>query len=742
MTRTSQTILSVRVEGLGRGSANALWRWALGDAQTLDADLVYIAGALVSLPEEIGFECDFRAGRSTIGGLTFRLFANAPDTFAQPERAFYTQRPRVVARLLEGVGAATTTLVTDTTGLTGRTLILGNEAIYIDGVVSGATYNVTRGVLGTRAQAHGIEGGEIRGVDDDELYDADDGPILRGRRVELLECPIDGDYPDEVVVWSGVIDEITHPTPNVIEVGCKSALDYLRDVRLCERLWRGQRFSYSAPREPTDIASAGYRRVSGAGVYAPGWALYGWGDKTAVLASAPSDARDATVVFSSDLVQPFYADGVLIDWGEEPPGEVWQIISSARQAPDLDGGGRLSNNLATLTLQVLTTTEAGGNYDAAGGATNYDLGVPNVGAGVPWQLVDVAGIERMRDRMGDLLRVDAIHMGKDGEPMAALEWLSSLWRPYGGVVTGGQGGRVTVALFADSVEATLTAPTLDVDDLLRVEPSQRRRLSDAIDTITVSYADRPGQKPITDRFEDTFNKRRQLAASPTTREDLDLLGVNDPQLVLDLGTAYIQRYSLPIPEVTVQVLGDLDLWPGDLVRVTLAALSGRDVDDPVDGEIYLVSGRRYAWSGGRRVTYRLLAVEQIYTRRGTWAPSAQVTAWDGGTSTATLAANAYTTGRGSFATDVEAFSVLSPSGGDLTILSADDLSVAATCSFTSAGTNSITLSGLGSYTPGAGDILVLRDYPNQGAATEYEPFAVIADFNGDFDGGDGFEWGY
>lgn len=742
MTRTSQTILSVRVEGLGRGSANALWRWALGDAQTLDADLVYIAGALVSLPEEIGFECDFRAGRSTIGGLTFRLFANVPDTFAQPERAFYTQRPRVVARLLEGVGATSTTMkVLTSVDLTARTLILGNEAIYFNYLLSGGTYDVIRGVLGTRAQAHGIEGGEIRGVDDDELYDADDGPILRGRRVELLECPIDGDYPDEVVVWSGVIDEITHPTPNIIEVGCKSALDYLRDARICERLWRARRRSYSEPYGPDGYAQAGYQRVSGATVYAPGWALYAWGDKTAVLDTAPSYELDAGNTFSSDLVQPFYPDGVLIDWSEEPPGEVWQLISTAPQAPDLNGGGRLSNNLATLTLQVLTTTEEGGNYDADGGATNYDLGVPNVGARVPWQLVDVAGIERVRDRMGELLRVDAIHLGKEGEPVPALEWLSSLWRPYGGVITGGQGGRIGVALFADSVEAGAPAPTLGVDDLLRVEPSQRRRLGDAIDTITVSYADRPGQKPITDRFEDTFNKRRQLAASATTREDLELLGVNSAQLVLDLGTAYIQRYSLPIPEVTVQVLGDLDLWPGDLVEVTLPPLSGADVNSPVSEAIYLVSGRRYAWSGGRRVTYRLLAVDQIYTRRGTWAPSAEVTAWDGGTSTVTLAANAYTTSRGPFATDVDAFSFYS-SSGDLTILSGDDLSVKATCAYDSAGTNSMVLSGLGSYTPVAGDILVLRDYPNQGADSEFAIYAVIADFNGDLDGGDGFEWGY
>lgn len=740
------TILALRVEGLGKGiygtGTDGLYRWALEQPFVNDSSGVYVSGALVGLPDEIGFECDFRAGRSSVGGLTFQLLAFVEDAPLQPEQAFYTQRPLVIAKLLEGLssGTGTSTLYTDTPGLTGRTLILGNEALYMESEDSSSTYTATRGVLGTRAAIHGDPGGEIRGQDDDEIFDADDGPILRGRRVELIEVDSDGDYADEVVLWTGVIDEISHPTPNVIEIGCTSALDHLRDRRLCESLWRGRRFSHDAPTALGGSGGAGYIRVGGTNSY-DARALYAWGDKTAVLSAPPGARPDSPITIDSERSTLLYADSALIDWNDEPPQEVWQFFSTAPQAPDLGTGRRLSNNLATLTLQILTTTPLGTNYDSAGGATNYDLGDANIGAGVDWELVDVEGIERARRRLGDLLRVDAVHLGAEGKPVEALAWLSSLWRPYGGVLTGGSGGLITVALFADSTEAGSVATSINVDDIAeRVEPSQRRRLSDAIDSITIAYADRPGVDPIVDTFNDVFNRRRQLKAPSTSREELDLLGCDDRQLVLDLGAAYIQRYNVPIPESTLSLLGQTDLWPGDLCRVTLGMLSGRDVETPVSGEIHLVTGRRYVRKGGNRVTYRLLAVSQIYSNRGAWAPSVQVTSWDSGTSTVTCDANAYTTGDGPFSTDVEAFSTFGTA--DLMILDAGDLSVKATCSSSSYGTNTITLTGLGGYTPVAGDILVLRDYPNQGAGDEFEVYAVISDLNGEYEGGDGYDWGY
>ncbi len=739
------TILAVRVEGLGRGAYGAgsagLYRWALEEPFTNDYASVYVSGALVGLPDELGFSCDFRAGRSSVGGLTFQLFAFVEGAPLQPEQAFYTQTPAVHAQLLDGIDEVQTTVrVLASDDLTGETLILGNEAVYFDYVVSGGTYSVLRGVLGTRARAQGIAGAEIRGVDDNELYNANDGPILRGRRVELIEVSSSGSYADEVVLWTGVIDEINHPTPDVIEIGCTSALDHLRDRRLCESLWRGRRIDWRSLGAGGGYASAGYTRVSGLNAYTPR-GLFAWGDKGAVINNAPASTAGAALSFSSENTEPLYADGILVNWDEEPPAEVWQLFSTAPQAPPLYGTTRLSNNLATLTLQVLTTTELGGNYDAAGGATDYDLALPNLGAGIDWELVDVGGIERVRAQLGDLLRVDAIHLGTDGKPVKALEWLSSLWRPYGGVVTGGQGGRITVALFTDSLEAGADTELIDVYDLAeRVAPTQRRRLADAIDSIAVAYADRPGQEPIIDTFNDVFNRRRQLKAPATSREELDLLGCDDPQLVLDLGSSYIQRYSRPIPELTVQVLGQLDLWPGDLCRVTLGMVSGRSTTQGVDEEVYLVTGRRYRWQGGSRATYALLAVGALYAKRGAWAPTARIASWSSGTSTATCDANAYTTGPGPFATDIEALSRFGTA--DLLILSAADLSVKATCASTGYGANTITLSGLGSYTPVVGDLLVLRDYPNQGAADAFDAFAVVSDANGDFDGGAGYQWGY
>lgn len=728
------TIFAIRVEGLGKPAASAAdkrYRYCTSPMDPAnDSGGLYIRAMDLTVPPEVSFGVDFLGGRSTIGGLRVDLLA-----LPTIRQHFYRSDPQLVAQLTVGVDADDTSFSTDTSGLAGTTVVIGTEVVYLVSEGASGVYSVTRGVLGSLARPHGSSGVAVDGTVDTAIYSATAGGAMAtpGRKIDLLRVDSDGTYADEVVLWAGVINDVDLVGGTVVQLSCNGALDLLQGGRICRDLWRGDLVDQGVTAPDRSWAyhdrRGGGTSVRSVAVAADSRTLYSWGGSALVSDAAPGTNSNSAVL-SDDGDPILVAGSPPIDWGS-PPKSIWCAYSTHPSAPDLDASGsRLSPNLAVLTLQLLTTSASGVNYDVVGGAASYDLGIEDLGLGIPWSLVDVAGIEALAERLGGgltptdggLLYRPHIHLGlKSADPVDVYALLAPEWHALGCVLTEGRGGQITVVDLGD--DADLDAVEITVDQVIDDVAQSRRMVT--VDRVLLEWNNAPGVGTRTDKWDDVFNAQRSLI--PRQRDArLSAPGLANEAIARLLSAVFVQRWRLPIPPVTLIVTADVDLWPGQAVRVTHPVIVDADGTFGVTASTMLVVGRSVRLEAAT-ATYQFLDVGAIYDRRAKWAPSGRVSSAPTSTSVV-LVQNYVTSGNGVYADDIDAIAAAADLGTvKCDILHRTDCSLVTaglTVSSVNTGTRTITFTGAHGAT--ATDFVVLSSYDEQ-VADNQDAWASMAD---------------
>lgn len=625
----------ITIEGIGDAQSDQLYRWSFGSPSFDGAG--YYQPDLYGLPPEIETRIDFREGSSTVGGLRAEL---RPSPLLASW--LYDQLPTPLGKATAALTASGSSLSTDQTAgqLTGQAIVWGREVLYCVFHVGGGTYNVLRGRLGTTAVAHGATA-----TDDVTLFGATSWPVPLDRRVTLgrvWDTP-GASYADEVTLWTGVLRDISAPSPEVIEIVCDSALTLLDEVSICNDLWRGYRVSdrlvfagRSTPRATSGTVSIS---VSAQGAY-----------RDAAWVTEPGGGATLNL-FDGRLLAPALSAEPDLD----TVSEVWEFFRCT--GTGATAALPLSRNVFTLLLQLLTTTATGANFDSLGGATNYDVGVEDLGAGIPWDYVDVAQIESVRARIGPLADFDRLELGFDGEPIQLLKWIQeTLLRPLGCVLTVGAGGKLRVAQLLDQALPTGTTTVTQSDAIYDdPTPAQRRRLRDPVDSVKVSWAWRAGDGTRTDVFNDVFRQRRTIRSSRST-QTLDLRGVGDEGQAEQIAVWYVTGWRYPLGQSRLSGFSTLDLYPGDLISLTHDKIYRvRGGVRGVTGDLCLVIARSLRLADVT-LSFSVLHVGQLFTgQRGLIAPAGRVASYNAGTRTITLDTGVFSSGAGPYATDAAPF---------------------------------------------------------------------------------------
>lgn len=717
------TILGIKIATIGDGALEGAGtltdgriRLATG-VPSWDASNVY-RSVLASFPSEISSDADFQTGSTSIGGLEVGLLRT-------DEIAAWLLRVRFArsTQLTTAITAAGTTVVLDAAVADDTAVMIGRECLML-GTAAGTTYSgCVRGLLGTRAAPHGVGA-----QDDTEVYLAGAAPVF-DLPIELFSVEsVGGSYSTETTLWVGVIHGVTWDGgTGLVKVTADSALDVLGRTTLCRRLWSGVERTRgdlgwlddhdpagdTATATPVDreytyrvalvydgehCARTGLIRSAGGNT---------WGFRPT---SGPVGGVEiAPFGGGPDLPRP-NADGFVEGWGER----VWQLFAATPGAPAVnDAGDALSTNAVTLALQLLTTTADGGNGD-------YDLGVEDLGCGIPASLIDVTGMEAVAEQLGDFAYLDGLYFPLDGKPVKAVDLITRILRPFGLQLVPRTGGKIGVAGLVDGAIDALAVSMADLLDW----PVVDYRAVPAVSEVTVTFDERPGAEPRSDVYRSGYTVTRSVGGINTTL-DLDAPGVG-PARGERLGVDWTTRYSFPIPSIRIVTKAAVvDLWPGDVLSLTHGVLLDPDGARGLSASVCLVTSREVMWDRGV-ITYTLWWVSAIYDRVGRIAPSARVSSYSA--PTVTIAANAFTTATYGYATDAAAWAALVTLAGNIAVLILDsDLSVRGTATLTGTGTNTLTLSSP-SVDPVADDVIVLAAYDNVGAE-EQARYAFAADAN-------------
>lgn len=726
--RREQIILAARVEGLG--DADGLTLWATRAPVSSE---VTVRPVLEALPGELSSEVDWRDGSASVGGvrLDLRATQDALDAFYDQEAP---TRLGLLGQQLSADEASAfydhITIAQDDAGanLVGDFVMVGREAVRCTSPRSTGTYGVTygaeRGQLGTAVTFHGALDG-----DDREVFAAGSRllwPTMRELQVVQLHLATGA----PTILERYVLTDIEAPRPSSIALTADSALEMVRARRLCERLWRGRLVSATAPDAPDPSAA-----YEGAGLPASGWARWQGVRYGELLVSVGGEAAVRTVwaegitgaqvrLLGTEDLLPGSRPWQVEDLGVE---EVWECFSSSPAAPPLAVDGstvyRLASNVIDLVQQLLSTT-AGAGEVAPGTNGPYDLGIPQLGCGVPRQFIDENSFDRARLEIAADPTVESLFLGVDGEPVEALDLIQDLLRPYGYLLASGQGGllglrRLTTAVPDDAPQIT------DAD--LREEVSQRRRLGDPADVAVAEWGDRAGVGPRTATFSDQVALSRQAAGAHST--DLWLRAVSSYDVAESVAIRWIRLWRLALPEWSLAcgLRDDLrGLRAGDVVSVTSSQLIGRKVGGHVargvTAEAMVVTSATQSW-GGAQVQLRGLWTGVLIAKRGRIAPSAQVASVLG--AAITIAANTYSSSLMEGQTDdTFGFEV----GFEVEVRSADLGTSRGTATISTIVGLVITLDAAPSGVV-AGDVLRLAPYDAQVSAARAE-YAFLADASG------------
>lgn len=701
--------LALKIEGVG--TAAGQYRLSTCAAPAWDADALYLP-ALVSWPDEIGVEVDFLTGeaRQTSGRFRVRQTSTL-------RAALYDVLPVVVAEAEAAVGSSSISILTDTTTLAGTVIHWGREAILLGTHAGSGTYTgCTRGHLGTQATRHG-DGSQP----DLELYARPWS--LKGRIVELVRIPDDAaDYADEVLLWTGVLHEVSAEGLSAFAIEARDGLSLLAGVQLGLGAVTWSATRPGSPRRPiagygTDpddmrcvvveegsgrVAVVGYRSPVGSTI--PGYRL---------------DLAALSPVGSFPL--PDEGARYTARYREVVTTHTAQPASSA--TPD-DDTLPLSQSPAVLVLQLLTTTA---NAGQAGGNGDYDTGIAYLAGSVPARLIDTAAVLEWGRRRAPYL-VDNLWVGLDG-PEDLREVIAKILRPLGAALVVGRAGLLQVVQLAD-------APSYDDTDaitqgqVVTVSPVQRRAIPTSIDAVEVTHALVPGLGTATQR---TLDVRQSYRLPPGSRStlDVDATAYLDPQVARAGAISLLLRYRLQPPTVTLDVLPSADYWPGDVVRVTCANLLGPDgagvTDEPalVLGRQYAVLGPDLARGGMGSVSLRLTLamVGFIHKNQGLIAPSGVVSSYNAGTKTITLQANAYAATDNPYTpTDRAGFAA----GDVVQVCDQYGTQVTATATIASVGTNTLTLTASPAVAPTGGDVVRVASW-GSAVTSQRGRWAFVAD---------------
>lgn len=733
-------IVGLKIAALGDGALEAAA--TLTDARyrlatripTWDTQSVY-RDTLAALPDAVGVSVDWAEGTCSTPGLTLTL-RGTPEVYGWLLRPNFAR----LTTLSSALSASATAVVLDATGLGGRTVTIGREAIRLGTTITGGpgAYSYggsTRGVLGTSAYAHGGNP-----TDDIEVFAMGASPL------GLLPCEVfrvpavGGSYADEEVIFRGVLQAPEWDGSDgrgSVRVQIDSALDVIKRSVVCKSIFRARPISsgalaWAAPLSPGPAVDAvpstpPLRAIMCNGDEAFVAELYGdaqgWG------VQLPRQGAERSWAGSTRI--PVTAPGEELD--DPPDGDLWQLFSTYYNAPAVnDAGDTLSSNALTHLLQILTTTEGGGNG-------SYDLGVKALAVGVPAALIDIAQIERLRDSRGAGLELRTLHYPVDGRPIKVGDLVSWLLRPFGLVLIAGAGGLLQVRALEDGLGSTATLTTADT-----LAPPRLAWAGDPVDEVTISFAEVPGQGTVEQVFSDVFTRERNLAGSSTTVE-IDARGVEDEAAARLLALQHVTRWRWRIPVLQLETTRALDVWPGDEVTVTLPVLPGRDGARGWTEEVCVVSAREVELASGRH-RYDLWWTSAIYNRTGRIGPAARVVSY----SAPTLTVDADTFAPAGYADSDAAIweDLLSASGTILRCLILDsDLSVRGAVRVIAASGSGNTLT-LNSPTtaPVAGDVIVLAAYDSWGTATErnylHARYAYMADATDTVGSGgdDPYEW--
>jgi hypothetical protein len=713
------TTLALKIEGVG-GSAGQ-YRLAMGAAPSWDSSGLYLPAVLLSWPDEVGSSVDFVTGTSaqTSGRFTLRQTATLRGIF-------WNTNPITVGSATAAVGSTSVSLQTDQTGLAGSVVHWDREAILLGTHAGGGTYTgCTRGLLGTQATRHGD------GTPPDlELYGSPWS--LKGRVVHLIRVPATATgYGDEVTLWTGVVQEVTAQGLASFVLDARDALGLLSEAKLGQGAVRWTPQAQTSRRRPiagygttTDtarclvveegsgaVAVVGYE--VGSPTQGPGYALAVFSTLAAV-GDFPLPPRDA------------YARGT---WREV-------VSTHSAQPPTTASPGDddlpLSQEPAKLLLQLLTTTP---NANTPGANGDYDLGIGYLAGGVPAILVDAAQILAW-GRARTSARVDNLWIGLEG-PETLGDVVAKILRPLGAALVLGSGGRLQVAQLADAVPFGSTS-ALTPAQIITVGATQARGLPTSIDAVEVKHSLIPGQGYATDRTLDARQSRRLPPGARSTLE-VDATAYSSPDLARASAIGLLFRYRLQPPILDLDCIPTVDLWPGDVAALTCANVLGKAGAAGVDGEPALVLGRQaviegpdVAQGGEGRASVRLTVavVGLIHKNLGAIAPSAVVTAWNAGTKTLTVQANAYTSATNDYlARDSAGFFA----GDVVQIADQYGTTVTATATVASVGTNTITLTATPASAPASGNIVRVTSYASAVSAQRGR-WAFIADASDEVDG--------
>ncbi len=717
-----------RVEGLGSANAatasNKLYRWSWGRSMfdapsTADPDSLYLngdGGMFQRWPKELTTAADFRSFEPRVGALTFDIRRNG-NALA----LLLNGTPGRVARLAADLDAADTSVVLDTSGLSGEVLYIGREVIKLGSESPSKTYAVSRAHLETQAQSHAAERGG-------QLYGSMHPTALYGRLVELLRVPLGSTgYADESVRWRGILRRIGSGN-NTTTFGLQ--IDNLAQLVLQGEIYRrffqfkiGTRSSRSTLSE--ELPAAGV----GATVEDKAQVLGIVDSKDAALISYRLDTEGRTGAAFID--QPF-RDVPLLE--EDLAGKsVREFFSSVAEQPSNsaspgDNTLPLSQDPGKAALQIMLTTRGGANDP------DYDLRIRALAGGIPGGFVDKDAFERFGERHA-AEPCDALHIGHEKpEPVGLKEVVQGrLLAPRGAVIIQGASGLLTVAEMEDALQCgSANALTDGPGGNIIAVIGQRRLLDDTLAEVSLKYNDRPGMEPdVVTVGDDT--KEDNLPEGVSGGLDLDARATTSEAAAANMATRIIELWHEPLWEWQLEVLSTANYWPGDTAAVTHAHLTANGARG-VSGAVCLVTARREAMDeGGHSIQLTMLYVGELLERNGQVgciAGGAEVVSWDGGSSTATVEANRFTSPLGpAFTTDAATFQAT-----DKVQLLDEFLAVRdSLATIDAVGPNTLTISGL-AVTPNAGDIIAPAPYADA-TASQRARWAFIADTNNQVDAG-------
>jgi hypothetical protein len=713
------TNLGILVEGLG--TVNGQYRLVSGPRPSWDSNSLY-QDCLVSWPDSFSASVDFQAGTAEIQSVDFMLRRTSLLL-----AALWSPNPLVIAEATAAATASTTTINTNNTGLAGQVIYWEREAILLGSHAGGGQYTgCTRGHLGTNARRHGTHDDWDR-----ELFSVYPPSSLKGRIVKLFLLPSGSTGTgSEVVLWTGILDEVTLGADLTITIEARSLLALVDNARLMtvQRRWAPYGWSYSTARP-----DGGYGND---------------GDTTRkALVCSASDKRVARVQWLGTTVSGVGRYYLATGTAEAVAGlplpedirfaeEYYEVISTvdaqpANSASPGDTDLPLSRNPATLLLQLLTTTP---NNGIAGVNGSYDLGLDNLAGDLDDSLVDVAAIVQWGKSQNGA-QVDNLWLGLDGEPENLTDVVRRILQPLGAVLFCNAAGLLSVASYRGTGGLSESL-SIAQNSIISVGHEQRRGAREAISTVIVEYGMRPGQEVTTVTAVDG-RKNRRLPPGDRSTANIEAhyySGVGRPS-VRGLAITAASASRVPAPEVTIRVTRDVSPDPGDPVLVTHSALVKGGGAVGWTDEPCVVLSNTLVWEapdrvdGGIGTVYRELRLANtgaLYnTRLGLIGPSAKVTAWNPGLKRLTVAANEFVSSDNEWLDkDVEGFVATD------TIQIVDQYGTVeealAEIASVNTGSNYIFLVNSPSHTPVAGDIVRLAPW-DDATTLERSKWCFISD---------------